>query len=312
MMPFLINPPKRKARRRKKLFTSAARAAVGLNRPKRKARRKLSSIARANHSTKRRAKRRTSPSPAQLRARKAFAAMARARSTSARKARSAAGHSSNPRRKGGTVAKRRKRTRAATTRRRRRRRPVAANPRRRRRRRVVHRATAINPRRRRRHTRVNARRHHRRYRRNPGIGGSVKGIGGMLVQGLKDGFVVRLGGGLTKYVSAMVPVGTPGSVTQGAVQLVVGTALSMGVKKFMGPRAAAFFLAGAAADVIGAFVPSTIPVVGPILGTGALSAWPAAPRMAAWPAAPARLAGVGEPYTGWDSYDPNLADGVFS
>lgn len=169
-----------------------------------------------------------------------------------------------------------------------------------------------NPRQRRRHTRINARRRH--YRRNPGISGSVKGIGGMLVQGLKDGFVVRLGGGLTKYVSAMVPVGTPGSVTQGAVQLVVGTALSMGVKKFMGPRAAAFFLAGAAADVIGAFVPTTIPVVGPILGAGALSAWPAAPRMAAWPAAhaPARLAGVGEPYAGWDSYDPNLADGVFS
>ncbi len=134
----------------------------------------------------------------------------------------------------------------------------------------------------------------------------------MLVQGLKDGFVVRLGGGLTKYVSNMVPLGTPGSVTKGAVQLVVGTALSMGVKKFMGPRAASFFLAGAAADVIGQFIPSTIPVVGPILGGGALNGmglWPAAvpaARLAAWPrvAAPAQHMG--------DYGDGDNPDGIFS
>lgn len=137
----------------------------------------------------------------------------------------------------------------------------------------------------------------------------------MLVQGLKDGFVVRLGGGLTKYVSGMVPIGTPGSVTNGAVQLVVGTALSLGVKKFMGPRAASFFLAGAAADVIGQFIPSTIPVVGPILGGGALNGmglWPAAlpaARMGAWPralpAAPA-MHGMG------DYGDGENPDGIFS
>lgn len=309
MMPFLINPPKRK-RRTHKLFTSAARAAVGLNPRRRKARRKVSSATRAAHSTKRRAKRRTSPSPAQLRARRAFAAMSRARSVSARKARSAAAHSSNPRRKGGTVAKRRVKRRAST--RRRRRRPVAANPRKRRRRRVVHRAAAANPRRRRRsHVRAN---HRRRYRRNPGIGSGVKGVGGMLVQGLKDGFVVRLGGGLTKYVSAMVPVGTPGSVTQGAVQLVVGTALSMGVKKFMGPRAASFFLAGAAADVIGAFIPNTIPVVGPILGGGALNGFGAyvpAPRMGAWPAL-AAPAPVARRLAALDNQYDDAPDGIFS
>ena len=144
----------------------------------------------------------------------------------------------------------------------------------------------------------------------------MKGIGATLVQGLKDGFVVRLGGGLTKYVSGMVPIGTPGSVTSGAVQLVVGTALSLGVKKFMGPRAASFFLAGAAADVIGAFIPSTIPIVGPILGQGALNgfgSWPhalPAARMASWPraiAAPAAvLHGMG------DYGDGDNPDGIFS
>lgn len=135
----------------------------------------------------------------------------------------------------------------------------------------------------------------------------------MLVQGLKDGFVVRLGGGLTKYVSNMVPIGTPGSITQSAVQLVVGTALAkFAVQKFMGQRAATFFLAGATADIIGSFIPNTIPVVGPILGAGALNAWPALPaaRLAAWPApravAPAHATRMG------DYGDGENPDGIFS
>lgn len=200
------------------------------------------------------------------------------------------------------MAKRRKRSRAAH----RRRRPVSVNAPKRRRRRRRH-TMAVNPSHRR-HTR-------RRYRRNPGITGSVKGMGGMLVQGLKDGFVVRLGAGLTKYVGTKIPIGTAGSPTQGAVQLVVGTALSLGVKKFMGQRAAEFFLAGAAADVIGTLIPTTIPVVGPILGAGALSSYARLPMgsyarvapggVSAYVAAPAALAG-------WDDNDPNLSDGIFS
>ena len=106
----------------------------------------------------------------------------------------------------------------------------------------------------------------------------------MLVQGVKDGFVVRLGGGLSSYVTTKIPVGTAGSPTQGAIQLVVGAGLAMAVKRFMGPRTAAFFLAGAAADVIGNFIPNTIPVVGPILGKGAISSYP---RMGAYVRLPA-------------------------
>jgi hypothetical protein len=134
----------------------------------------------------------------------------------------------------------------------------------------------------------------------------------MLVQGLKDGFVVRLGGGLTKYVSSLVPIGTPGSITAGAMELAVGTALAFGVKKVTkSNRMAEFFLAGAAANaigsIIGTLIPASTPLIGPILGAGALNAWPAlAPGVAAWPAGqPAQM-------SGWDDYDPNLADGIFS
>lgn len=212
----------------------------------------------------------------------------------------------------------RKRHRASSAARRRRR-PVSANPRRRRRKhklftsRARH-AVGLNPRRRRRrhHVRMNPRRRH--YRRNPGITGGVKDVGGMLVQGLKDGFVVRLGGGLSSYVAQKIPVGTAGTPTAGAVQLVVGAGLALAVKKFMGPRTAAFFLAGAAADVIGTFIPNTIPVVGPILGKGALSAYPRV-SMAAYPRLPGGVSSYVRPtapLSGWDDSDPNLSDGIFS
>ena len=134
----------------------------------------------------------------------------------------------------------------------------------------------------------------------------------MLVQGLKDGFVVRLGGGLTTYVSNMVPIGTPGSITQSAVQLAVGTGLSLGVKKFMGPRAASFFLAGAAANVIGevlgSVIPATTPLIGPILGAGALKAWPQPARLSSWvaPRINASPASMG------DYGDGDNPDGIFS
>lgn len=135
----------------------------------------------------------------------------------------------------------------------------------------------------------------------------------MLVRGLKDGFVVRLGGGLTQYVSKMVPIGQGSAVTQGAIQLAVGTALSLGVKKFMGERAASFFLAGAASQVIGAFIPATIPVVGPILGGGSLGAYP----MGAYPALPAARIGSYPRVAGIGAIDDNveysnISDGIFS
>lgn len=216
----------------------------------------------------------------------------------------------------------RKRHRSATSARRRRRRPVSANPKRRRRRThtlftsKARRAVGLNPRRRRRHKLNPARHHRRRYRRNPGLTGGVKDIGAMLVQGVKDGFVVRLGGGLSAYVATKIPVGTAGTPTAGAVQLVVGAGLAMAVKKFMGPRAAAFFLAGAAADVIGTFIPTTIPVVGPILGKGALSAYPRVAGISAYPRLPAPTVAAYVPpqgqMHGWDDDDPNISDGIFS
>jgi hypothetical protein len=213
----------------------------------------------------------------------------------------------------------RKRHRSAATASRRRRRPVSANPKRRRRKHALFSSAArkrvgLNPRRRRRHHAANPARR-RRYRRNPGLmGGGVKDIGALLVQGVKDGFVVRLGGGLSKYVATKIPVGTAGSPTQGAVQLVVGAGLAMAVKKFMGPRAAAFFLAGATADIIGGLIPNTIPVVGPILGAGALSAYP---RMGAYmpralPGVSSYVAAPAPQLQGWDDYDSNLSDGIFS
>ncbi len=249
--------------------------------PKR-ARRKLSSVVRAGLRAKR-ATRRTARrfSPAQLAAQRAFAAMARARSGKARTVRRAASVSTNPRRTGGSMA-RRKRRRSAAGRprvRRRKRRAVSLNPRRR----VV----------RRRRSRVRAnparRRSARRHRRNPGFSGG--GILRQIMRGATDGLAVTAGSGLTNYVSAKIPFGQTSTIGQAATQLIVGTGLGMVVKKVTrSERAAAFFIAGAYANVIRKLAAST-PLAPFLSGVGvyprpaAVGVYPR-PKLAGWAAAP--------------------------
>lgn len=199
-------------------------------------------------------------------------------------------------------------------RRRRKRRSVRANPVRRRRRR--HRARTIilraNPRRRRRRRVFRANRHRRysrsrRYRRNPSI--STGGIVRTLVQGLKDGFTVTLGRGVTNLVASRIPFGQTSPVGQGAVQLGVGIGLSMLVRAVTkSERQAALFLAGATSNVLQRVL-APVPIIGPAVG--GVSAYPQfVPRMAAWPQIPAAGGGgVGQP---WDYDSPNLSDGIQS
>jgi hypothetical protein len=74
---------------------------------------------------------------------------------------------------------------------------------------------------------------HRRYRRNPGIGGG-RGIVGMVIQGMKDGFMVTVGRGLTNLAASKIPFGQTSAISQGAVQLAVGTGLALGIKSEIG------------------------------------------------------------------------------
>lgn len=153
--------------------------------------------------------------------------------------------------------RKRRRSAAGTHRRRRRRRSVALNPRRRRRRRIVRANPVRRHRTRRRHVS-----HRRRYRRNPGFGGGglLKGI----IRGAGDGLAVTVGSGLTRFVASKIPFGQSTTIGQSAVQLVVATFSAPLVKKAVGERAAAFYLAGAYADVIKKLA-MPLPVVGPLL-----------------------------------------------
>lgn len=259
-------------------------------------------------------------SPAQVRARKAFAAMARKRAATARKARSAGAKTTTPRRSGGSrmATRRKKRSRKGS-----RRRPAARRRRsgaRRRRSPVIHvlsrGAYAVNRKRRRRgRARVNR---HRRYRRNPGLGGG-RGIMGMVVQGFKDGFMVTVGRGLTNLAASKIPFGQTSAISQGAVQLAVGTGLALGIKKFTrSDRAAAFFLAGAYSGVISKVLTPMLPAsLQPLLGGGVGTYYrmPATvasyPRIAA-PAAgrrPSNAPGMG---SAWDSAEGGFSDGMMS
>lgn len=115
-----------------------------------------------------------------------------------------------------------------------------------------------------------------------------------MIQGAKDGFIVTLGQGVTNLVAAKIPFGQTSTVGKGAMQLLIGTAGAMVVKKVLkSERAAAFYLAGAYSNVIKQAL-SGVPVLGPALaGVGvypqlgrvgvyprALSAWPAADQNA--------------------------------
>lgn len=292
LMPFLINPPKGARRRavttgaitttvtvsptaasptstRARTSTGGAKTSTGgATTSTNGARRRRVKRDRKGWKNPR-GKRKRKFSVAQLAAQRKFAAMVRERASQARKARSTGDVSETPRRTGGSMATRRKKHRAST--RRRRRLSVSANPRRRRRR--VHHTIAANPRRRRRHTySANPRRRHsRRYRRNPGLGGS-SGIVKMLVAGVKDGFVVTLGRGVTKLVASKIPFGQTSAIGTGAMQLLVGAGLAYGVRKVTkSERTAAFFLAGAASNVIQTLL-APIPVLGPALS--GVDSWP--------------------------------------
>ena len=270
-------------------------------------------------------KRRTNPSPAQLAARKRFAAAARAGTLrkgtklSTRNARTSGAGSSSRGKEAGPMArrKRRRRTTAAAGHRRRR------NPVRKGRKRVHRRKHALfttaarhrvglNPRRRRRH-RVNM--HHRKrrtHRRNPLGLPSGRGIMNQLMAGAKDGFVVVLGRGVTGYVANKIPFGQTSAVSKAAINLGVGLGLSYAVRKVSkSERLASFFLAGAFSKVLEPLV-GAIPGVGPILAPGGVSAWPQlAPGMAAWPqlpAAPIQRANL----HGWEEWDSNYSDGIQS
>lgn len=156
----------------------------------------------------------------------------------------------------------------------------------------------------------------RRYRRNPGISGVGGGIVKQLVQGLKDGFVVSFGRGITGMVSSKIPLGTS-APAKGAVQLLIGTGLAMVVRKVTkSERTAAFFAAGAASMAITTALAPMLPAsIAPLLG--GFGSYVPAVRMASYPralnagasslaAAPGNLGRVG------DVYDQEGSDGMFS
>lgn len=180
--------------------------------------------------------------------------------------------------------------------RRRRKRHVArANPVRRRRRRHVRRRRAVyaaNPRRIRRRRRYSVNRHRRRrhYRRNPGLSLGGGGILRSILKGAGDGLAVAAGGGLTSYVAGKIPFGQTTTIGRSATQIVVGTVLGQVVKKLTrSERAAAFFTAGAYANVIRTLAANT-PAAPFLSGVGvypraAIGVYPR-PRLAGWAAAP--------------------------
>lgn len=105
----------------------------------------------------------------------------------------------------------------------------------------------------------------RRYRRNPGLGGFGGGLVRTIVRGAQDGLVVTLGSGLTNLISSKVPVGQTSTAAQAAVQLAVGTAGAMVMRKVTrSDRVAAMYLAGAYSNILRKLL-APVPVIGPAL-----------------------------------------------
>lgn len=111
------------------------------------------------------------------------------------------------------------------------------------------------------------------------------------MRGATDGLAVTAGSGLTNYVSAKIPFGQTSMIGQAATQLIVGTGLGMVVKKVTrSERAAAFFIAGAYANVIRKLAASTplapfLSGVGVYPRAGGVGVYPR-PKLAGWAAAP--------------------------
>jgi hypothetical protein len=241
--------------------------------------------------TVRKHKRRTNPSPAQIAARKRFAAAARAgtlkkgRKLTTRTARASVSRNPSRYKEAGPMARRKRRRRTTAAASHRRRRSVRSNPRRRRRRNPAMRMAS----RRRRH-RVHARnpRRRRHHRRNPGI----RGIGGQVMAAAKTTAIILVASAATKKISAMIPLGqgTPATGTTPAtagnlplaiaVQVAVGVGLAAAARKFA-PRFAGDVLVGAMLAPMTTLL-MQVPVVGPALsgappGLGLFSGRPVRP-----------------------------------
>lgn len=306
---FFINPKGRRTRGKAKRRSPWARDWTGVHKKVGTVRAHKRHVNPTKRTNRRRgsAKRRRF-SPAQLAAQRRFAAMARARAGTTRKARSVVSVIPSPRRTGGTMARRRRRRSAAGRVRRRRRRSTvyAANPRRRRRR-----SFRRNP---------SGRRRRRSYRRNPGTGFSPKGIIGSVVQGAKDGTAVVLGSAVTNLVAQRIPFAQTTVVGRAAVQLLVAAILAPIVGKITrSPRTASFFLAGGVSNAIRPAI-AAIPVIGPAANAGlgvypnrGVGAYPRAagvgayPRLSGWASAPQggavaapQIAARGQANTGLD------------
>ena len=123
---------------------------------------------------------------------------------------------------------------------------------------------------RRRHTRINPR---RRYRRNPSILGSSRGIVGGIVQGLKDGGAVVLGQVAARKikgaVTGMLPATAQAQVSSGvgaiALSLVSAIGASLIAKKAL-PGSARLITAGAFSETINQALAQT-PVAPYLAGT---------------------------------------------
>jgi hypothetical protein len=155
---------------------------------------------------------------------------------------------------------------------RRRRARVRANPKRRRRVAVRHAILAVNPTRRRRRSvmRSNPKRRRHRFHRNPV---SVRGITGILSQGVQDGAAVYAGGLAARKVTALVNnigLGTStATLTPGVMTILprlgTGIVLGMFAPKFA-PKYARMLTAGAMSETIAAVLALT--PVAPYLGAG--------------------------------------------
>lgn len=89
----------------------------------------------------------------------------------------------------------------------------------------------------------------RRHRRNPGF--TSRGLLGQVTRGFGDGLAIVVGGGLTKFVAAKVPIGQTSAVGRGVTQLIVGTLLGTVARKVTkSERIASLVVASAYANVI--------------------------------------------------------------
>lgn len=207
--------------------------------------------------TRKAAKRRRKPTAAQLKAREAFARMARGQS----KARRPSASIGSARRSGGKMAAKRKR-----------RRKVTAKARPRRKRRSARRTrTAVSLSRRGRVVYRSNPRKRRRYRRNPGFSGA--GILGTLTRAGKDALGVVAGMAGTNLIARRIPFGEGNLAAETAKKLLVALGLGMVVRRVAGSSMAEKVIIGgvvaAAGDVLKA-----VPVVGDALAGGdSLSSW---------------------------------------